>query len=223
MFHDFGRDLRFAVRSLTSAPGFAFGVIGSLILGIVANTTAFSFINAAVFRPFPGVRDQHELVQIGVSRPTPRGGIEIGSSYEEYQRLRAALPALNDLAAHHRVQLVVTHRRESSAVNGALVSTNWLDTLRVRPAAGRFFLPDETNPSEPVAVIGHDLRQQLFSDDEAAIGQTILVNGVPTEIIGVAPPRFYGTHKGSYRMDVWLPLALSHVALRDSAHRPVSM
>jgi hypothetical protein len=68
MFRDFGRDLRFAVRALTAAPGFSLGVIGSLVLGIVANITAFSFLNAAVFRPFPGVRHQHELVAVHVAR-----------------------------------------------------------------------------------------------------------------------------------------------------------
>jgi putative ABC transport system permease protein len=223
VFRDFGRDLRFAVRSLASAPWFSLGVIGSLILGIVANTTAFSFINAAVFRPFPGVRDQHELVAVGLGRATPRGGYDISSSYEEYQTLRAALPALDGLAAHHRIQLVVTHRRESSAVNGAVVSTDWFDVLGVRPAAGRFFLPDDSKLSEPAVVIGDGLRQRLFTEDATAIGQAIVVNGVPAQIVGVAPPRFFGIHKGSYTMDVWLPFAMSHVALRDPARRPISI
>ena len=133
------RDLRFAVRSLTGGPGFSLGVIGSLVLGIVANITAFSFVNAAVFRPFPGVHNQHELVAVGVARAERLGSV-ISSSYEEYQTLRASLPALDDLAAQLRVQLVVTHRGESSAVNAALVSAGWFDVLGVRPAAGRFFL-----------------------------------------------------------------------------------
>ena len=170
MFRDFGRDLRFAVRSLTGGPGFSLGVIGSLVLGIVANITAFSFVNAAVFRPFPGVRNQHELVAVGVAR-AERFGSVISSSYEEYQTLRASLPALDDLAAQLRVQLVVTHRGESSAVNGALVSAGWFDVLGVRPAAGRFFLTDESHTSVPVAVIGHDLWRLLFSEDPAAVGQ----------------------------------------------------
>ena len=222
MFRDFGRDLRFAVRALTAAPGFSLGVIGSLVLGIVANITAFSFLNAAVFRPFPGVRHQHELVAVHVAR-AERFGTATSSSYEEYLTLRASLPALDDLAAQLRVQLVVTRKGESSAVNGALVSAGWFDVLGVRPAAGRFFLTDESHSPVPVAVIGHDLWRRLFSEDPAAVGQMVMVNGLSVQIVGVAPARFYGIHKGSYTMDVWLPFGLSHLALRDSSRRPVAM
>src|SRR5688572_32119434 len=200
MFRDFGRDLRLAVRALTGAPGFSFGVLGSLVLGIVANITAFSFVNAAVFRPFPGVRNQHELVAIHVTR-AERFGTVTSSSYEEYLTLRASLPALDDLAAQLRVPLVVTHKGESSAVNGALVSAGWFDVLGVRPAAGRFFLTDESHSPVPVAVIGHDLWRRLFSEDPAALGQMVMVNGLSVQIVGVAPPRFYAIHKGSYTMD----------------------
>ena len=102
MFRDFGRDLRLAVRALTGAPGFSFGVLGSLVLGIAANITAFSFVNAAVFRPFPGVHNQHELAAVHVTRAERFGNVT-SSSYEEYLTLRASLPALDDLAAQLRV------------------------------------------------------------------------------------------------------------------------
>ena len=184
--------------------------------------TAFSFVNAAVFRPFPGVRNQHELAAVHVTR-AERFGNATSSSYEEYLTLRASLPALDDLAAQLRVPLVVTHKGESSAVNGALVSAGWFDVLGVRPAAGRFFLTDESHTPVPVAVIGHDLWRRLFSEDPAAVGQMVVVNGLSVQVVGVTPPRFYGIHKGSYTMDVWLPLGLSHLALRDASRRPIAM
>jgi len=216
--HGAGRDVRYAFRSLTKAPGFTLGVVGSLVLGIVANSAAFSFINAAVFRPFPGVRDQHELVQVGVAR-TERFGSDLSSSFDEYQTLRAALTGLDDVAAQHRVELAVTSRGASSSVNGALVSTNWFDTLGVRPAIGRFFVTGDT----AAAVIGYDLWRRLFNGDAGVAGQMLMVNGASIPIIGVAPPRFYGIHKGSYRMDVWLPFGMSHLALRDPNRRPVAV
>jgi putative ABC transport system permease protein len=213
-----GRDVRYAFRSLSKAPGFALGVVGSLVLGIVANTAAFSFINAAVFRPFPGVRDQHELVQVSVAR-AERFGRDTSSSFDEYQTLRATLTALDDVAAQHRVEIAVTLRGTSSSDNGALVSTNWFDTLGVRPATGRFFVAGDS----AAAVIGYDLWQQRFDGDPAVVGQMLMVNGASVPIIGVAPPRFYGIHKGSYRMDVWLPFAMSHLALRDANRRPIAI
>ena len=223
MFRDFGRDLRLAIRSLAAAPAFAAGVIASLTLGIVANTAAFSFVNAAVFRPFPGVGDQHELVRVGIARRADRNSSDISSTYEEYERLRAALPGLLDLAAHSSAELALTFRGESSAVPGALVSANYFDVLGVRPAAGRFFVPDESRTPVPVVVIAHATWRRLFNEDPAAVGQPLMVNGVSMTIVGVAPPRFSGIDKGRYDLAAWIPFGMSHVALRDTARRPVSV
>ena len=222
MFRDLARDLRLAIRSLTAAPVFSAGVIASLTLGIVANTAAFSFVNAAVFRPFPGVGDQHELVRVGVARRMERSA-DISSTYEEYERLRAALPGVLDLAAHHSAEVALTFGGESSAVPGALVSANYFDVLGVRPAAGRFFMPDESRTAVPVAVIAHATWRRLFNEDPAAVGQTVMVNGVSMTVVGVAPPRFSGIDKGRYDLAVWLPFGMSHVVLRDAARRPVTI
>ena len=66
LFHAMDQDVRYAARGLAKSPGFALGVVLSLAVGIGANAAAFSFIDAAVFRPFPGVRNQHELVRIHI-------------------------------------------------------------------------------------------------------------------------------------------------------------
>jgi hypothetical protein len=129
MFRDVSRDLGFTVRSLTRAPGYAVGVMGSLTLGIVANIAAFSFINAVVFRPFPGVRNQHELVEVHVQR-AERFGTVNSSSYQEYLTLRGALPALDDLAAQLRVQL-------QSALSLGLLATGAQFVHTVRTDFGR--------------------------------------------------------------------------------------
>lgn len=214
---DFGRDLRQAVRALAGAPGFALGVILSLTLGIVANTAAFSFINAAVFRPFPGVTDQHELVRIGVARSEGRG-TNISSTWAEYETLAASVPALTGLAAHLRTELAVTIQGESSATRAALVSRNYFDVLGVRPAAGRFFAADDL--STPVAVISHDLWRRRFEARADTIGQLLLVNGASVTIIGVGAPLFHGVQKGGFDIDIWLPPELAHLALRDAKRRP---
>src|SRR5687767_1041866 len=72
LFHALDQDVRYAMRGLTKSPGFAFGVVLSLAVGIGANATAFSVIDAAMFRTFPGVKDQHELVRISVGPLSPK-------------------------------------------------------------------------------------------------------------------------------------------------------
>ena len=128
---DIARDLRYAIRGLLASPGFTLGIIGSLTLGIVVNTAAFSFINAAVFRPFPGVRDQHELVRLGVERREGRGS-SISSTFDEYQVLAASVPALRDVAAHLRTDLAVAINGQSSALRGAIVTRNYFEERSVR-------------------------------------------------------------------------------------------
>ena len=216
---DSARDFRQAFRALASAPGYAAGVILSLTLGIVANTVAFSFINAAVFRPFPGVRDQHELVSLDFARSEGRG-TNIASTWSEFESLSASLPALSGLAAHHRTDLVVTIDQESAALRGAMVSRNYFDVLGVRPAAGRFFQPESA--TDPVVVISHDFWRRRFDGRADAIGRLLLVNGASATIIGVAAPQFRSVIKGAFDIDVWLPPELSHLVLRDAKRQPVT-
>ena len=215
------RDLRQALRSLSTAPGFAFGVILSLTLGIVANTAAFSFINAVVLRPFPGIRDQHELVRVDISRANRGGGTFIASTYGEYETVAAAAPGLSGLALYLRSELAVAMDGESAAVSGALVSSNYFDVLGASPVAGRFFAPDDG--TTPVAVISHDLWRRRFREDPSAVGRIVLVNGASVTVVGVAAPEFHGVEKGHFDIGVWLPAALGHLVLRDGEHRPVSI
>jgi predicted permease len=214
------RDVRAAIRSVAGARGFALGVVASLTLGIVANTVAFSIINASFFRPFPGVRDQHELVRVGISRPD-RFVTEMSSTYDEFELLRSRLDGLEGLATIHRVEFAATFRGESSVLSGAIVTSNYFDVLGARPAAGRFFVADEERGPRAVAVIGQALWRRLFGERREAVGQSIVVNGTPLEIVGVAEQRFYGIHKGNFNTDVWVPIGMAHLSLRDAARRPV--
>ena len=215
LFSDTGRDLRQAIRHLATAPRFAVGIVVSLTLGIVANTAAFSFINAAVFRPFPGVRDQQELVRIDIAAER-----FASSTWAEYEMLAGGLPGLTGVAAYLRTDLAVTIDRESSALRGAVVSRNYFEVLGVRPAAGGFFPSDA---AAPVAVISHDLWRRRFREQSDVIGQLALVNGASVTIVGVTAPHFHGVEKGHFDIDVWLPAGLAHLTLRDEQRHPVSI
>jgi predicted permease len=94
-------------------------------------------------------------------------------------------------------------------VTGQIVSGNYFAVLGVRPALGRFFLPEEdsTPNTHPVVVISHGLWWQRFGADPTVIGKTISVNAYRYTIIGVAPAEFTGTTRGTVS-DVYVPLMM---------------
>ena len=78
------RDIRYAMRSLGQSPGFSCSVIGNLSLGLAATIVAFAFINGALLRPFPGVRDQDRLVTLGILEKTPFGSSAALTAMADY-------------------------------------------------------------------------------------------------------------------------------------------
>jgi predicted permease len=220
LFHALDQDLRYAVRTLTATPGFVLAMLLSLSIGIGANTTAFSFINALVFRPFPAVDRQQELVRVSIGTSTQRSFSPLG----DYDSLRNGLRSVADLSAHSEAIFAVLTPGGASFVEGALVSGNYFAVLGVRPAAGRFFAGGDDRPWErPVAVISDKAWTRFFTRDPHVIGQTITVNGEALEIIGIAPPDFWGVRKGEDRPDVWIPLGLAELTLRDDEGRPARL
>lgn len=223
-FHGVAHDLRYGIRGLLAAPGFVLGVVLSLSLGIGGNIAAFTFINAAVFRPFPGVQDQHELTRVAV-------GTTDGSTFlratgltaaDGLELLRSSLGTLSGLSAHVDRDLVISTDGQPFKGPGAVVSSNYFDVLGIRPAAGRFFSPADDQPgSDPVAVISYAASQRLFNGSAAAIGRTITVNGTTVHVIGVAAQDFIGVRKSDDRTGVWIPLGLADLTLRDAAGAPV--
>jgi putative ABC transport system permease protein len=220
VFHAMDQDFRYAMRGLAKSPGFALGVVLSLAVGIGANAAAFSFIDAAVFRPFPGVRDQHELVRIGFEWTSSQPRETAGATYQDFLTLREALTTLSGLSAQRDARFAIFAKGRASAVPGALVSGNYFRVLGVDPAAGRFFLDAEDgNAGHPVAVISDALWERIYEREPSAIGGLLAVNGVQVQIIGVTPRLFMGVQKNR-RPDVWVPLSMAELVLRDPDGKP---
>src|SRR3954470_3434759 len=158
-------------------PALAAVVVGSLAVGISANTVVFSWIQAVVFSPIPGVRDASGFYVI---EPRTEAGMYPGSSWLEYRDLRERLRSVDGLLAFRMIPLYVGERGQVERAAGLLVSNNYFTSLGLVPAAGRFLRADEvrTPGSAPVAVISHDYWRTRFGASPAAIGQRIRVNGV---------------------------------------------
>jgi putative ABC transport system permease protein len=214
-----GRDLRYGLRGLLRNPAFTTVAVLTLALAIGANTTIFSLIDQALLQSLP-VREPDQLVVLSFAGARPghihsEGGDSTGHihefSYPMFLDLRDHNAVLSGLIAESPLTLGVTWNNHAESVPAELVSGNYFETLGVRPAAGRLFeASDETAPgSNPVAVLSFDYWKTHLAGAPVA-GKTILVNGTPFTITGVAAPSFHSMVWG-HRPDVFVPLSMEQV------------
>ncbi|MEO6568800.1 MAG: ABC transporter permease, partial [Opitutaceae bacterium] len=202
-FEEFIQDLRYAVRQFARTKGFTTVVVLTVAIGIAANTTIFSWLNRAVLRPLPGV--SANLFGVEVRDAT---GTFTDTSWLEYRDLVERLPSFANLVAQRPRMLDVGD--SDGRVWGELVSSNFFLALGVKPALGRFFLPEEAASigGAPVVVISHTFWQRQFGGRADAIGRTIKLNRRVLTVVGVAPAEFIGGWPG-LAFEVWAPLTLA--------------
>ncbi len=207
-------DLRDGARVLWRSPGFAAMAVLLLALGIGVNTTVFSWLNAVLLSPIPGARDPGNIVQIGT---TFKGNVDSSFSYPDYQLLRGVDGFAGMMARSERpftLSVPQTGKANGTTGPGAperawceLVSDNFFSLLGVQPVVGRAFVAgDVRGPGDaPVTVISDALWARHFDRDPEVVGRTVLVNGTPVTVIGVAPAIFQGSVP-SLAVDLWLPI-----------------
>ena len=207
-------DVRQAWRMIGRMPGLAAVVIVSLGVGIGVNTAVFSWIQAMVLQPIPGVADaaSFQLVE-----PRAETGSYPGASWLEYRDLRDRLRTLPELFAFRMVPFNVGEAGGPERTHGLLVSGNYFSALGLRPALGRFLRPDEVERAggAPVVVISHAYWQTRFGGAAGVLGQTLRVNDRVLTIVGVTPERFQGTVI-MLAFDLWVPATLAPELLAGS-------
>ena len=188
--------IRHALRTIGRMPGLAAVVILSLGIGIGVNTTVFSWIQAILLKPIPGVDDSGSFYHL---EPRSDTGSYPGMSWTEYQDLKPRLQSIEELVVFRMAPLNVGEAGRTERTYAQLVSGNFFSALHLQPAAGRFIAPNEVERpgAEPVVVLSHDYWQTHFAGSPAAIGQTIRVNDFELTIVGVAPEGFQGTILGA--------------------------
>jgi putative ABC transport system permease protein len=205
-------DLRRALRMIGRTPILAAVIVLSLGAGIGVNTVVFSWIQARVFKPIPGVEGASEF-HLVESRTD--NGMYPGVSWAEYRDLRESLRSFQELLAFRMAPLYVGEPGSVERAYGLLVSDNYFSALGLRPALGRFPRPEEADASgNAVAVISHDYWRTRFDGDPGVTTRMVRVNGQSLPIVGVTPEGFQGTVLG-LTFDVWLPAALSPDGWRD--------
>jgi hypothetical protein len=198
-------DIRHALRSAFRTPVSSAIVVGSLTIGIAANTTVFSFVNAIRFKPLP-VQDEATLVDLSETSATELcAGCAVGTSYPGFLDWKSRLRSLAAVGAYREQSLAVSGGITApERTTGALVSARLFAMLGTAPALGREFGgEDDREGAPPVVIIGDRVWERRFGRAPGALGKTLKVNGVAHEVVGVMPARF-GFPEFA---EIWIPLA----------------
>ncbi len=210
---EFRQDLRFALRVFAKSPGFTLVVVLTLALGIGANTAIFTLMDQVLLRALP-VQEPDRLVI--VDAPGPFSGSSHSHSdtlepmsHPMFEGLRDRSTSLAGVLAHFTTQVHLTVGSQTDNATADLVSGTFFDVLGLKPAAGRLLSrhDDLTPGAHPVIVLSHGFFQRRFGADPKIVGQSVLVNGHPMTVVGVAPPGFHGVEVGE-SMDVFVPLMM---------------
>ncbi|HVS63463.1 MAG TPA: ADOP family duplicated permease [Thermoanaerobaculia bacterium] len=187
--------IRGAARTLRRERGMSALIVGCLALGTGAPAAIFLLVEGLLLQPLPGIERQSALWKVEI------GG---SASFPLYQDLRDA-QVFESAAAFSDTLLSV---RRGDSVERALALTvtgSYFPLLGTEPSAGRLLGPgDDRQGAPPVVVVSSALADRVFGGAEAAVGETLRVNGAPFEVAGIAPPGFVGTFVG-FQFDLWVP------------------
>jgi predicted permease len=212
------QDLRYAFRMFRKSLGFTAVAILSLALGIGANTTIFTVVNAVLLNPL-SVKNISQLVDLStIDKKTTialANAQKLPTSYLNCKDYRDQNDVLSGTSCFSFGGVTLSGQGEPQQLPALLVSANYFDVLGVTPALGRMFLPDEDQKpgGNPVVVISYALWAKQFGSDSGVLGRPLTLNAVPYTVVGVAPRNFKGTVAFLPAELVWIPISMNQQVL----------
>ncbi len=207
-------DLKFAFRQLLKNPGFTAVAVLTLALGIGANTAVFSVINATLLRPFPYENPERLII---LQERNAGGGLQ-DASYLNFADWRSQSASFESMAAQREGESFnFSGSGEPERLQGQIVSSNFFQTLGIRPFRGRDFVAeDDRLGAMPVTILSYGFWQRRFGADESVLGKPITLNNQSFTVIGVTPANF------QFRTvaDVFVPIGLSAERFRLRGRDP---
>jgi putative ABC transport system permease protein len=196
------RDIRSALRNLRTSPGLTATVVLVLGLGLGVNNTFFTLVYALGVRglTLPGI---DRVLAVDSLDPQGRPG---GVSYRDFIDARdTSARSLEGLAAYAAASLPIGDEGKApDRALGTYISANAFQLVRQAPLLGRAFLAEEDRTGAPaVVLLGYGVWQTRYAGDREVVGRTVIVNGVPSTVVGVMPHGFGFPNDA----DLWLPLA----------------
>ena len=204
----FLQDLRYAARMLRKSPGFAAVAIGTLALGIGANTAIFSLVRAVLLEPLP-FADPERIVTVMEMWKGRRGNVAAGMLAD----LQRDSKSFDALAGARYANLNIALGDTSERVLGARVTRDFFTVFGVAPALGRVFRPEEDHPGgERVVVLSHRLWSGRLGAAGDILGRTIRLDGELYTVVGVMPKAFDYARENE---ELWIPAAFTPETLAD--------
>ncbi len=195
------KDLRFAFRQLRKTPGFTFIAVLTLALGIGANTSIFSVVNAVLLQPLPYPNPDRLVILTETDSQQPL----ISVSFPDYLDWRRDNTVFEHLAIARRESFNLSNLegREPEQVSGAIVTANFFKVLGLSPELGRVFSEEEDRVGGPaLAVISDHFWQQFFNRDPQVLGRTLNLDNQSFTIVGVMPSQMVSPRT----VEIWTPL-----------------
>lgn len=203
------QDLRSAARIFAKSPGFSLVVVATLALGIGANTAIFELIDAVLLQSLP-VQNPRQLVQVRLTDGAQTRG-NTSTPYPAitnpiWEKLRDDHQGFSGIAAWAETGFSRDSGGDARFVSGLYVSGEFFRVLGVRAVSGRVFTSADDQPGcgSPGAVISYGFWQQEFGGRQA-LGQKLMLNNKPVEVVGVTPANFFGVAVGD-NFDVAVPI-----------------
>ncbi|HEX5233834.1 MAG TPA: ABC transporter permease [Silvibacterium sp.] len=219
------QNIRYALRQLRKSPGFTFTVVLTLALGIGANTAVFTLFDQVLLRMLPVERPQ-QLVRFRWTGTYSGSASSFGGdlynyfSYPMYKDLLDRNQVFSGILAADQANVGLSWRNQAEDEDAEIVSGNYFQVLGLKPALGRLLTPqDDTQKNgNPVLVLGYDYWRSHFAGIRDVVGQTVLINGHPFTVLGVAPQNFQSAI-GGYKPGVFLPISMSDIAMPSMTPR----
>ena len=207
------KDLRFALRMLRKSPSFSAIAVLTLALGIGANTTIFSMVNAVLLRPLP-YPNSDRLVAIYNYTAADGNSTFSYLDFLEWQREDRSFAAL---ATYRRQNFTLSGTAQTEHVQGDLISADFFDTLGVKPLIGRTFKSaDDQLGSVPVVLLSEGIWRRRYGAQPTILGQTIALDGTAYTVVGIIPGNFYFNGNEFITGDAYTPIGQSSDwSLRD--------
>jgi predicted permease len=183
------QDARYGIRLLARSPFFTCVAVGSIASGLTAALAIFTVTNAAVYRPL-GIAPASPIYRVYTADRD--GDLYNNTSFPDYRDFSRASNIFASTCATRHVRVNMTIEDRAQVRTGQVFTPECFAVLGIRPHAGRVLDPSAT-AAAPEVVIGYPLWQRRFNGSDAAIGQRILLNGISTTVVGVAPRGFNGT------------------------------
>jgi predicted permease len=198
------KDLRQAFRQMKNSPGFTAVVVITLALGIGANATVFSVVDAVLLRPLPYMQPQR-LVE--AESFNSRNVDPSNLSYPDFLDWRAQNKSFEHLVSYHDNSYTLTGVSRAVHVSAEIVSWDLLPMLGVNPEMGRGFMPEEEKRGTRVALISNALWKSQFGGDKSVVGHTIHLSGETFTVIGAMPANFRFPITAP-KTDMWTTIAV---------------